>query len=554
MLVKIIQIILSFAVFFSVYMCHANAAPYVFFDNFTDKNNIDTTATTAYIDTSKQTVLDGITDTGLVTLQKLISNSLEIKKDLEYVVLNGSSIETYSFDGESMINNNMLAINDPTAIGISLRSDNMSISVLKPDGISTYGFDGSGMTENPLLSVEGLNKPVSITTVKSDNISVLSQDGSINTYSFDGNSLINNPLLSVNTSITNPLMIASSKDENSYVVLDGNEKEIKTYMFDGTGMVENPLLSISGLTSPLYISAKRGSNDVAVIDGRDIKYYQFTGSSMIQNDILSLSADEYGLVSPIAVAIHPYESSLAVIDEGKIKYFQFDGTKMVENPAMEVEGISAAIGGYISGKVYQSKQVLTDEPIKYIYLSVLQNIPSETSITYDISTNGGLTWAEIMPNSWKAVPEGKELVLRATLITNNPSQAPEIYRVTLYAANFIITYIENPPLPQTLPTTTMPVTVKAGYYIGFDLYPGGQVSSAGARIYGGTMDKEVTMNLSANRWYCYTYTDETLNTGDVVSVRIKVPEYPEDLVISPMANILGSVLDDIRDHSVELTN
>ncbi|NNG66391.1 hypothetical protein [Caldanaerobacter subterraneus] len=485
------RIIFSLTVILGLFLnfsfVYANT-PQIFYDTYTDYTYIDTSKTTANVDTKKVTDLPSGQDIGAVNLPFYIyPGVLKVRENKDIVVVNGNSVSTFSFDGSKMVENTLLKIdiNNPLALTLLNSYD---ISVLTSNGITTYSFDGSKMVQNPLLSISGLINPINISSLSDKSISVLDKQGNVANYSFDGSQMIQNPILS-KTGISNPLELAADFNSYDFAVLQGNS--VIYYSFDGTQMTQNPFLSIAGLTKPVAFDVTNNGKDIVVIDENNVKYFQFDGSGMIQNSILSFT----GLNKPVAISFEPNTTSYAVLDQQsdstyKVRYFQFDGTKMVENPLLEVSGLQVNSKFYESGKILYSIPVTLTKDVNNVIVNYESSTPTNTAINIEVSLDGGITWTSVSNGVPTPVTQGNILLYRAILTTNDGLDTPELYWIsildnTLRLFNFTITDIVNPPVQQTLPTSTFPVYIKAGYNFSFSIETTGNAESVKADFYDG---------------------------------------------------------------------
>lgn len=76
-----------------------------------------------------------------------------------------------------------------------------------------------------------------------------------------------------------------------------------------------------------------------------------------------------------------------------------------------------------SGSVWYSSVKSTAEPVTALQLNVNQSKPTGTDILYEVSADGGSTWQAITPGQLTNLTQtsGSELVLRATLTSNDPA-------------------------------------------------------------------------------------------------------------------------------------
>lgn len=381
-------------------------------DDLTNTSHINLAATSSLIDTVNHEIRQPY---------QLNSNSLDIKAgSLDYVVINNKDIQTYSFNGSSMALNTSLSLtNISNPIGVTTQINSTDMVIVNDVNATRYMFNGSGLNENPLLSITGLNMPVSISSRPSaDDFAILDASG-MNYYSSTGSGMVNNPALSITTGLINPLAVSLHPNNYDTVILDG-DKSVKYYKYTGSSLQEAPTLRISGLTNPIAVTIK-DNNDIVVLDNTEVKYYSFTGTDYIQNTILSKT----GLIDPIALSVRPGTYDYAVLDNGEVKYYSFTGA-MTYNPSLSMSGIATTKGYKTSTKV-QSSYITTASAVSVLRLSATETIPAGTSITYELTSNGGITWTPTTLGVGTTITNpGTEVGWRGTLATTDKTVTPKI--------------------------------------------------------------------------------------------------------------------------------
>lgn len=405
-------------------------------DSYTDKTKIDIPLTTAEVDT----------DNGWVVLgRKSRSNAVVLYEDsYDITIVNGTSIETYSHDGSSMVKNNPLSISglqDP--VSISTTESGQYLVLDKGDNTATYYMStGSAMVANPILSASGFTNPIAISTQKdSYDFSVL--DGrEVNWHSFDGSGMILNTALSIELGEEiNPISLSSKANSYDYAIVDSNENQILYYSFDGSSIALNPLMSITApgeLTKPKSIGINPENNSYAIVDDNTVKTYNFDGTQMVYNSALSVS----GLNKPVSVVIKPGSYDYAVIDydgsgHAQVRYFAFTGTGMEEITDLRITGLSDI--PYASDQMLMGKAINAGEQVRGLKLTATVDIPVNTSITWEVTVDG-LIWKPIIPGgaAVRFSTPNSHPNYRAVLHTTDLSITPKILDVKLIDNSLII--------------------------------------------------------------------------------------------------------------------
>ncbi|RYD01479.1 hypothetical protein N752_29700 [Desulforamulus aquiferis] len=160
-------------------------------------------------------------------------------------------------------------------------------------------------------------------------------------------------------------------------------------------------------------------------------------------------------------------------------------------------------------KEYWSKIFSTAVEYEEVKLTVMEDIPANTSITYWLSSNGGLNFTAINPGSWVTITPGKNFVVKAILDTTDNEVTPRILYVKLEAStlmirDLIVTAIAKNKIGQILPTSNFPVEVKAGADVIFEVTTEGFAESVVAEFTTGanvtlTPRNPITDNI--NTWW-----------------------------------------------------
>lgn len=469
----------------------------IFTDSFDNKTKIDNSKTNVFIDTVA----------GFLSLPKnTMPNALAMKEfGYEYAVTVEDGVKFFSFDGNVMKENPYLSINSLTnPIGVALREDVKSVWVLTENELRRYDFDGNGMVYNPFLSISGLTNPISISSQPTEDlVAVLSKDtngkGVVSYYGKDENGNITSiPNLSLNTNIDNPISISLVK--NSYDLVISSKDGIYYYSFDGNSMVENPFLSLTGQSNIVSVMADDGQGMQYKVlreesSSMEVNTYLLTESNMTKADVLSKT----GLTNSIALSLKLNSYDFGLLTEtGQIQYYSFDGNSYVRNTFLEVTGLNIATK-YKSPREYQSISFISSKSFDTAKLTVTEQVPPSTNITYYISTDSGSNWIQIIPDIWVDITLSNTIKIKAVFETSDFEVTPKLYNITLIVTrldikNLTVTNISLKYPQQVVPTSNFPVIVKAGCEVIFTLETEGYAKQVTAMLITGQVTNLIPSN------------------------------------------------------------
>lgn len=502
--------------FFLALPREVSAAQSLLEDTFQDCTKIDLCLTTAQVDTAA----------GWVTLGKkslgkpfaLHENSYDI------TVINGSSIETYRYNGTNMEEKTEFLITgllDPTAVSAS-GEESLVVLDKNAQRASTYQYDGSAMMENYSLRITELANPLSVACIPNvEEFCVLEGEG-IKRYCFDGQGMVKNSQLGVDFAPKDyPTSFAVKPDGLGYAVIDKATRQIRFYSFNGSSFTINSPMSITDpteLVNPRDISLFWEGTSYAVLDENQVIVYSFDGQEMVFNPALSVG----GLKSPLALAVRPGSYDYAVMELGEngrpqIRCFGFNGSAMEEIPQLGITGLKTI--PYANDQVLMGKGVTSPESVSVLKLVADVDLPEGTSITWEVTVDGEL-WkkADNSGGTVKFTKTGTKPNYRALLHTDNPYLAPKIFQVRLIDAslgigNFRVTEITGPAIPGNpmLPTDEQ-VNVWAGHNVSFQIDTRGCVESIAADIE--FLDERLSLNSILGSLTPVHYPGEYYNTWE----------------------------------------
>lgn len=368
----------------------------------------------------------------------------------------GTNIEHYSFDGSQMVKTpgyELAGLQYGFSMGV-IRDTN-ELAVLEDGRVETYGYDGGSLISIPYLSTSALESPLALAVANDYNIAVLEPAG-VKWYMFDGSQMINVPALSVSENFSEPKSISIRQGEMA--VLD--DDEILFYKFNPTtGAMERHtyFTSTTNFTGPRSMAFKQGTKDMVIVDSPQeegqpfsVRYFAFDGSQLVEIDSLGVQ------VHDIVGSGYPSQGELiseAVSLEESLDMFRVRAyTDLPENTSIE---------WYVSsgGAWHPSWRAINEGEIKiekwlpdiiegefdfgtgnwYNYGDLEHSYPTfdsfEIDVEYEINPEDGtieykepLLMQMLLADLWSYLPEGDSFKWKAVLKTEDPLATPKIYQ------------------------------------------------------------------------------------------------------------------------------
>ena len=472
-------------------------------DDFDDTGKVDLSRTTAYVDTANS----------LVRLPKqTMPNSIVMLKYGEgyaVVTTDGIIIAEYDDATGSLYDTTIPWLTD--ARGLAIRQDDMGLWVIGDDYVQFCSFAGGAYSDDPALKASGISEILSVGAVEGTNQGVvLSKSASgkarITRYRAGASLTVE---LDMELDIDEPTALAVVDGTPDLVVLSKTGQHY--LMFDDAtgGYTKDPARSASGMTFASSVSAN--SDGTAILDNGEGKYLIYDDAGGMQQVLCYSTGPVPGAV---ALSLKPgaYDQAF-VTEDGEVQYYIFDDSTgdMTRLPELERTGMQLA-GGYQHPRDYYSKEI-TAEEANTVRLTADQEIPGGTTVKWYLSTDGGLTWAEVKLGQWVAIGLANSFILRATLDTADTAVTPKIFKVTLEAsklgiANLRLTAITYPPGaaadPILEPTITVfPINIHAGSKVQFQVDTTGLVEQVVALFSDGQLvilEPECNSSAESNTW------------------------------------------------------
>lgn len=517
----------------------------VFEDDFNDNTKVDSIQTTAAVDSANSCVR--LPSAGL-------PNAIEMNKYGDgYAVVSETGIHMYEYDDATgqIAKNNAFSIPFITdGIGVATRQDNLNMWAIRENGVQYVKFDGSSMVDDPALKMSGINQVLSVDAWEnSDKAVVLSNNGGtaeINLYDASSGNIATT--LTQTTSISNPVSVSivsgtadlrvATKDTLYYLMYD-----------DATGQyVEDVNRKITGLSGVISASTDQSTHAVTSSSNAEFIFDDDTGGGS------SVAAYSIGSVSDaFAISLKPdsYDQAL-VTSSGEVQYWCYDDAtnSMVRDSSMEITGLQL-MGGFLTPKEYYSNNFVTSLSYDEVRLTVDEEVPVNTSVSYWVSSNGGLNYTAITPGTWTTIPNGDDFVLKAVLSTSDSNTTPKINYVklkatTLKVSDLTVTAVAKNDPAQTLPTTTFPVEAKAGADVIFEVTTKGFAESVWADFTTGAsvpLTNKVSLPNETNVWWgSYIVPVDAVDPSSIgIVVTAERGPKQKHITTNPFINVRGKI-------------
>lgn len=416
------------------------SAEVVLDDGFNDTSQVDLTKTTAKVDTVNHWVV--------LPWQSLSSSIKMLKNTLGYATASQEGIRLYELNdatGRVELNPIYSCPWVADATGVSVRQDNLNIWAITEESIAYYKYNGAGMSNDPALKTTGLLDVLSVAAFNNSDSALLlqSEENMARITRYDAGSNLTASLV-FTTNIRDPVAISMVNDSPDFMLYTTDSAYYFSYDDAGGTYAEDPARRINGLTNVLSGSSDGTGN--SILSSTDFGYYMNLdtgGASRV--DVLSPGP----VPNPVAVSLNPGTYEQVYIDEnGNVRWWSYNDItgRMVRDTSLEVSGLTLN-RGYARPGSYYSKPVNTAMTYDAARLTVTQDVPAGTSVTYSVSSDGGTTFTNVLPGTWAAVPRGNRFVVRAVLDTANPQLSPKILHLTLEVAEDMVLEGQVVPYP-----------------------------------------------------------------------------------------------------------
>lgn len=482
-------------------------------EDFTDTTKVNLTQTSAAVITS---------DGGYVRLKSYPRpNAIALNQFGDYVAPTQDGLKFFTYDEATGTVTEDASFSVPTVTDaqlVAMPPDASMIWALRPDGMHCYTYDEAigGMSEDLNLTILGLADVLSVTVLDNNSLAVLRKSGTngvIDIYQMaDG---VITQAMQLDTAITNPASIACVPGTGAMPeIVYSTDSSMYFYSYDESTDLYSADLSrtITGFTG--LISTSANAEGVAALvplaPGTEAQIYNFTEGAPAKVDAFSAGALPQ---NALAISMNPESYSYGVVTEnGDIQYWQYDEAtdSMLRDSSMELTGLRLSGSKYMHPGNYQSISIDTGV-IDYedVRLTPTEDKPVGTSIDYYVSSDGGGTFYDVQPNIWTSLPAGHSYVVKATMDTTNDSITPKILSIslevsTLLVRDLTVTAVARSEAWQIFPTTVLPVEVKAGADVIFEVTTEGYAESVAATMSTGAnivMNNRQPTSDNQNTWW-----------------------------------------------------
>ncbi|MDI6824690.1 MAG: hypothetical protein QME87_10105 [Bacillota bacterium] len=380
-------------------------------DHFLSVSGVDQGATTAFVDTASPGLVYLPSSGGAVALRP---------GTLQLAAVASGGLKGYAWDGTRMVRDVRLDISFPGVVAVAFSSDGGLMAAATSSQVRFWGFDASGYART-LAALGGFSRIVALEPGRGWDFWVLEPSRAV-CLGFDGVSW--RPAFSL--SLSRGLSMSWSAARKSLVVLDGDR--VRYFGFDGSRFVEVPGcgVSVSGA-----LGVVQHGHGYSVVAGRMALGYALTASGAARVPALDLALPEDGLGG--AVSSWGEYDWVAVTSYGA-RYAAWTGSSWLFDPARTVVGAS---GGYRDSAELRSVVFPASEPVSRVRLEAEYQVSAKTSLAFEVSTDGGVTWVPVPLAVNTDVPEGSLLCYRVFLATADSSVTPVLDRVRLLQIGYV---------------------------------------------------------------------------------------------------------------------
>lgn len=198
---------------------------------------------------------------------------------------------------------------------------------------------------------------------------------------------------------------------------------VHLFAWDGSAYREVPAWEPGG--PPGAVAFFRGGYWVQT--GGGLQAYAFTPAGVMRWPSADVAALAAGAILPAA---EPGQRAVAVLYPWGWAAYAWDGAALREDAAREVHGL--ALPAYRMSAMLRSVVIAADHTVSQLRVEPAADLPRGTSLTWEVSTDGGVRWEPIVPFSNLTVPPGRSIVYRVGLYTRDPARTPVLEQTDLY--------------------------------------------------------------------------------------------------------------------------
>lgn len=374
------------------------------------------------IDMEKTTALVKKDLPGTVTIKKPL-HPFALRPGVKQIALaDQDKINIYGFTGNEMRHCTDIELSGVQSL--TYTSTGRFLVALKDKTIKAYGFQNNGQAKE-IWQHELQSPALKISASYGDGFALLTKEG-VKLFGWDGNKWRETGGL---TGFENPRAISYDQQSNSLAVLDGDT--IKYFRWHGSGF-----RLVDTIVEQGVYDIALGINGVRVLKEEGNSFYAFTGTNM--EAFPRLDQRDQGIwLSKSPWGLHDF---VLATKEG-LRYMGFTGSTFRYVPQQSIELNTDGDGRGeldppepIVQECYSTVFTL-EEPVNSVLLEAeIIELPENSSVRFEVSTDCGVTWTEIQPSNPTDVPEGTLLAYKIILEAPDWEHAPVVDRIKISRA------------------------------------------------------------------------------------------------------------------------
>ena len=338
---------------------------------------------------------------------------------LQLVVVEDNRIRGYSFSGSSMVPDPRLEVAFPGVRAVAWTSDGRFLAAASDSRVRVWGLDSEGrLRQISQWSLAG-SELVALEGGPGADLWLVEQRKAVR-YGFTGSGWA--PLAGDSFALEEGKAASWDSRRQALAVLDGSK--VRCFALSASGFVE--VLQWEAEVAGACGVAVHGLG-YSVIVGRTARSYGYGPAGVVRIPALDLDLGGEGL----GAATSPWgEFEWVAVTPWGVRYAGWGGSGWVFDPARSVAG---AIGGGVIADHAEFRSVVFPAlvPVFKVRLEVEAQVPAGSEVRYEVSTDGGSRWVELVPGVNTLVPEGNAVVYRMLLFRGTSARGPEVDRVVL---------------------------------------------------------------------------------------------------------------------------
>ena len=377
-------------------------------DHYLDLSKTDSLRTSALVDTSPP---------GLVVLPREWGRVALHPAELSLVAVAPGQLRGYGFDGSRLVRDPRLDAFFPGVVAAAFSSDGRFLAAVSSSGeVRVWGRDAGGVLRL-LASLAGFAGAVALEPARGADFWVVASS-SARYLGFDGSSW--REVGAFRLPLSGAVSASWYAPRGVLAVLDAGR--VRCFGFDGSRFQELPAL---GAAAPGASGVVQHGLGYGVVSGRQVLCYGFSPSGAVRLPSLDVTLPEDGCGG--AVSLWGGFDFVALTSWGA-RYLAWSGSGWALDLARSLPGVS---GGYRPSAEYRSVVFPAQVPVDRVRFEAEYQVPSGCGLLFQVSTDGGSTWTDVVLFENLDVPSGPSLCYRVLLSSGDPAATPAVDRVRL---------------------------------------------------------------------------------------------------------------------------